>query len=117
MVTLLGTLLKFFERVTGRAGSLTRDDVRPIAIRCLIEPIGVVRRVPMPIGERGHKAGGFGRFGVKFARVVKSQWQGCPPSTQRCRGILELHRNGEIAHAVDMGAREFAGANVDLDRR
>jgi hypothetical protein len=47
MVTLLGTLLKFFERVTGRAGSLTRDDVRPIAIRCLIEPIGVVRRVNM----------------------------------------------------------------------
>src|SRR5262249_56127125 len=43
--------------------------------------------------------------------------KGVPPSTQRCRGILELHRNGEIAHAVDMSAREFAGAHVDLDRR
>src|SRR6516165_10243712 len=39
------------------------------------------------------------------------------PSAQRRFGVLEFHRNGEIAHAVDMGGREFPGANVDLDRR
>ena len=33
-------------------------------------------REPMPIGECGQKVGGFGCFGVKFARVVKLKWQG-----------------------------------------
>src|SRR5262249_5589177 len=34
-----------------------------------------------------------------------------------CSGTLELHRNGEVAHAVDVGGREFARTNVDQDGR
>ena len=61
----------------------------------------------MFVGEGGEKACRLGSLYRQLPRVVKPQSQNVPPSADQRFGVLELHRDGEVVHAIDMGGGNF----------